>query len=313
MSRPRARWWVWLALAAVALTAGVTVWTVTTVTTPVSSSDTRPTRTSTVVPASTTTVPASRAGPAPSPAPVPARQVLAAAERAAGPEVALGVAVLDVDTGELAVGRDGEREFMSASLCKLIVAVDVLDRHRAERRPLDPAGLDLIRRALSASDDNAMNALWGEFDGAGAIVRVAGRLGLTASLPPDAGGTWGDTVVTAADLVKVYRHVLRGMAPQDRAVIVGALATTTAVAADGFGQRYGLLHEGASPRRYAKQAWVPYRPAGFLLHSAGVVYDERTGHAYAMALLSIQPYSGEQTARDRLSTIAAAATARLAA
>jgi len=40
------------------------------------------------------------------------------------------------------------------------------------------------------------------------------------------------------------------------------------------------------------------------LHSAGVVYDSHTGHAYAIALLSIQPYSGEQTARDRLSTIA---------
>ena len=39
--------------------------------------------------------------------------------------------------------------------------------------------------------------------------------------------------------------------------------------------------------------------------------DGRTGHAYAIALLSIQPFTDEQTARDRLSTIAAAALAHL--
>jgi len=239
--------------------------------------------------------------------------VLAAAERAAEPGMTLGVAVLDVNTGELAAGRGGEQEFMSASLCKLIVAVDVLDRQRAEGRPLDPTDLDLINRALSASDDNAMNALWGKHDGAGAIGRVAGRLGLTAYLPSGSTETWGDTVVTATDLVAIYRHVLRHMAPQDRAVIVDALSAASAVAADGFGQHYGLLHEGASPQRYAKQAWVPYAPAGYLLHSAGVVHDGRTGHAYAVALLSIQSYSDEQTARDRLSTIAAAAMTRLTA
>jgi hypothetical protein len=202
---------------------------------------------------------------------------------------------------------------MAASLCKLIVAVDVLDRARAEGRPLDPADLELIDRALSASDDNAMNALWGKHDGASAIGRVAGRLGLTAHLPSGSTETWGDTMVTATDMVAIYRHVLRDMAPQDRAVIVDALSAASAVATDGFGQHYGLLDGGASPRRYAKQAWVPYAPAGYLLHSAGVVHDDRTGHAYAIALLSIQSYSDERTAGDRLSAIAAAAIARLTA
>jgi hypothetical protein len=237
--------------------------------------------------------------------------MVAAAENAAAPGISLGVAVLDVHTGELAVGRGGEREFMSASLSKLMVAVDVLDRHRAEGRQPGPADLELIGRALSASDDDAMNVLWGKHDGAGAIGRVAGRLGLTARLPPDATETWGDTMVTAADMVAIHRHVLQDMAPRDRAVIAGALAATSAVAADGFGQHYGLLHEGASPQRYAKQAWVPYGPAGYLMHSAGVAYDGRTGHAYAIALLSIQPYTSAQTARDRLSAIAAAAMAHL--
>jgi hypothetical protein len=304
---------VWVALTVVALAAGaVVVWSVTM---SASSSDSRRLRSPGAATTLSTSVEAlseSRA-PAPVVAPVSARQLVAAAERVADPDMTLGLAVLDVQTGELAVGRGGEQEFMAASLTKLIVAVDVLDRHRAEGRRLDPADHELIGRALSGSDDNAMNALWGTHDGAGAIGRVADRLGLTASLPADSTETWGDTVVTATDMVTIYRHILRDMAPPDRAVIVDALAAASPVAVDGFWQHYGLLHQGASPRWYAKQAWVPYSPAGYLLHSAGVIHDSRTGHAYAIALLSIQPYSSEQTARDRLSTIAAAAMARLTA
>lgn len=291
----------------VALIAGGVVWSVTTSGT---SSDAHRVRASDVAPS---TVEGSAEPRIQSPVvrPVSARQLAAAAERAGRPGMTLGVAVLDVHTGEMALGRDGKREFMSASLSKLIVAVDVLDRFRAEGRRLDPVDRDLIDRALSDSDDGAMNVLWGKHNGVGAIDRVARRLGLTARISPDSAGKWGDTVVTAADMVAIYRHVLRDMAPADRAVIVGALAAASATATDGFGQHYGLLADGASPQRYAKQAWVPYRPAGFLLHSAGVAYDGRTGHAYAIALLSIQPFTDEQTARDRLSTIAAAALAHL--
>jgi hypothetical protein len=37
------------------------------------------------------------------------------------------------------------------------------------------------------------------------------------------------------------------------------------------------------------------------------VHDSRTGRDYAIALLSIQSYVSSQAARDRLSTVAAAA------
>jgi hypothetical protein len=309
MFRPRTSRVLLVGMVAVVTSVAVILWSVP------SSSDSRRPRLPSAAPTSPPTVasvvePRAQVPVAP---PVSAQQLVAAAESVAGPRMTLGTAVLDLHTGELAVGRGGEREFMSASLSKLIVAVDVFDRHRAEGRPLDPADLDLIGRALSDSDDNAMNVLWGKYDGAGAIGRVADRLGLTASLPSGSTETWGDTVVTAADMVAVYRHVLRDMAPKDGAVIVGALSGASAVAADGFWQHYGLLYDGASPRRYAKQAWVPYAPAGFLLHSTGVAYDGRTGHTYAIALLSIQPHSSDQAARDRLSTIAAAAMAALTA
>lgn len=313
MSRPRTRWLPWLVLVAVAVTAGVVVtWSVRT---SASRPDPRPPLTSSETPAQPPTV-ASLAEPsaqAPAPAPVAPKALVAAAEGAAPSGMTLGVAVLDVTTGELVAGGDGERRFMAASLTKLILAVDMLDRHRADGRPVDADDLDLVTRALASSDDNAMNALWGRHDGAGGIGRVADRLGLTASLPSGSAEMWGDAEVTAADMAGIFRYVLRDMAPQDAAVIVGALSGATPVATDGFAQDYGLMREGASPRHYAKQAWVEYAPAGYLLHSAGVAYDARTGHAYAIALLSIQPYTSGQEARDRLSAVAAAAMAPLVA
>jgi hypothetical protein len=314
MSRPRTRWLPWAALVAAVVTAGVLVtWSVTTSASKPASHPPLTTSSQPPTVASLAEPPPSSAPSAPAPAtsPVPARELVAAAEGAAPPGMTLGVAVLDVNTGELVAGRDGERRFMAASLTKLIVAVDVLDRHRADGQPLDADTLDLVTRALSSSDDNAMNALWGKHDGAGGVSRVADRLGLAASLPSGSAEMWGDAEVTAADMAGIYRYVRQDMAPQDAAVIVGALSAATPVATDGFAQQYGLLHQGASPAHYAKQAWVEYAPAGYLLHSAGVAYDARTGHAYAVALLSIQPYTSGQEARDRLSRVAAATMAVL--
>jgi hypothetical protein len=318
MSRPRTHRLLWTALVAAVVIAGVpATWSVTTSRTapaPHSAQATGEARTQPPTVASLAEPPpvtSPPAPPAPAPAPVTPKALVAAAEAAAPDGMTLGVAVQDVHTGELVAGGDGERPFMAASLTKLVLAVDVLDRHRAEGRPLDADDLDLVGRALASSDDGAMNALWGRHDGAGGIGRLAGRLGLTASLPSGSADMWGDAEVTAADMAGLLRYVLRDMVPQDAAVIVGALSAATPVAADGFAQNYGLLHQGTSPRHYAKQAWVEYAPAGYLLHSAGVAYDARTGHAYAIALLSIQPHTSGQEARDRLSAVASAALAVL--
>lgn len=238
----------------------------------------------------------------------PPSAVVEAAERAAAPGMVLGVAVLDVQTGELASGRHGARPFISASLSKLIVVVDMLQRRRTEGLVIDAAGLDLVGRALRGSDDAAMNVLWGRYDGHRAISRVAAALGLGATRAPADPTQWGDTRVTAADFALIYRHLLRDLPAEDRGVIIDTLATAHPVAVDGFEQFFGLLRNGASPQVYAKQAWVPYRPAGYLLHSAGVVH---AGHDYVIILLTTQSQVSAQTARDRLSAVAAAAVAAI--
>ena len=119
----------------------------------------------------------------------PLRAVVEAAERAVAPGMTLGVAVLDLRTGELVQGSGG-RPFYSASLAKLLVVVDMLDRRRSGGLVIAAADLELVERALRGSDDGAMNVLWGTYDGPGAIGRLADRLGLAATEPPDDETQW---------------------------------------------------------------------------------------------------------------------------
>jgi hypothetical protein len=239
---------------------------------------------------------------------VPARVVVDAVEQAMAPGMTLGVAVLNVSTGELVEGGNAQEPLYAASLSKLILVVDMLDRRRLDGLTIAESDLTLVGRALTSSDDGAMNLLWGTYDGPGAISRVATRLGLTATTTPDDPSQWGETLVAAGDLARTYQHILRDMPAEDRGTIVNALAVTEPIAADGFDQFFGLLAQGASEERYAKQGWVSYRPQRLFLHSAGVVRDGRTGHDHAVVLLSVQnSASGTRTAQDGLSTVATAA------
>lgn len=68
-------------------------------------------------------------------APVPtggAQAAVDAAQATAASTTELGVAVQDRVTGETAVGTRGTEPFYTASLSKLVLAVDVLDRRRTE-------------------------------------------------------------------------------------------------------------------------------------------------------------------------------------
>jgi hypothetical protein len=256
-------------------------------------------------PPTTTSAAAELAGP-------PVSAVVQVAERAAAPGMNLGVAVLDVSSGELVEGSNARRQVYSASLAKLIVVVDMVDRRRSNGLTITASDVDLVGRALRGSDDGAMNVLWGRFDGQGAIGRVATRLGLTDTEAPDDSTQWGETLVTATDFTKIYQHILADLTPEDRQLITGPLASAQHIAVDGFDQYFGLLLHGASAQIYAKQGWVNYRPSTVYLHSAGVVHSDRTGRDYAVALLSQQSASN-QTARTRLSTVAAAALGALGA
>lgn len=242
-----------------------------------------------------------------------AAAAVAAAEAAVGEDTELGVAVLDRATGELAVGARGAEPFYTASLAKLVVAVDVLDRRRLEGLPVDDDDVDLIRRALGPSDDDAMNVLWGRFDGAGAAARVAAHAHLEHTTAPEDPSQWGEMAMPATDMVRVWHYILDEVPAAERELLVAAMDGSPALAADGFDQIYGLeavSPEGAGrPGVVAKQGWMCCFGPVIYLHSVGLVGSD---NRFVVALLSRMLHEpGWDVARKRLSTVADAAVRAL--
>jgi len=209
-----------------------------------------------------------------------------------------GVAVLDRNTGQVTVGADGATTFYSASVVKVFTVVDVLHRAEAEQRVLTADQYDFVQRALSRSDDNAMNALWDEFGGSRTITEMIGLANLRDTRPPTDPNEWGETLVSARDVVGVYQYALTQLSQIDQITVLGSLASAPDVGADGFDQAFGLLHGPRAPGVAAKQGWMVDGPLMYL-HSAGV-----TGR-YVVALLSRQPAQvGYQAGKAELSAAA---------
>jgi hypothetical protein len=254
--------------------------------------------------------------PTPTPTPAPAlvtglaAAAVQAGEAAAGGRTELAVAVLDRATGESAASPTGTAPVLTASLSKVVVAVDILDRRRLDGLVVTDSDLDRLRRALGPSDDGAMNALWSGFDGAGAAGRVAARLGLHATAGPDDPSQWGEAEMSAADSVALWAHILDAMPAPDRDLLVSAMAAAPPRAADGFDQAFGLLApEIRAAGTAAKQGWMCCFSGTYYLHSAGVVGPDQR---FVVALLTRQPRGpGWEAARQELDRIAAAAVAPL--
>lgn len=212
---------------------------------------------------------------------------------AAGGKSDVGVAIMDLETGQV-ISQQGDQPFYSASLSKLILAVDAL------QQPLSDEDQDLIHRALSVSDDEAMDVLWTRFDGMDAIGRVTAEAGLTDTHAPEDPSQWGEVVITANDMVRLYHYIL-GSPVRD--TIVAALSAAPSTAADGFDQAFGLLGVTGF---YAKQGWMYYLPSDVYLHSAGVL-DNR----YAVAVLTTSPTGSWTTARTAINAVTNALLTKL--
>jgi hypothetical protein len=277
-------------------------------------------------PAQAPSEPRVTAQPTPTPTPTaeptrhPARTGLAraaadAAEDAAAESTDIGVAVLDRATGQTAVAGRGSEPYYTASLSKVVLAVDVLDRGRRDglAASASASDLSLIRRALGPSDDNAMNALWSRFDGADAADRMSDRLGLARTSGPRDPSQWGEMSVPATDTVRIWQHILDEMPAADRDVLISAMAAAPARANDGFDQSYGLLSPAVDgpggPGAVAKQGWMCCFSGKYYMHSTGAVgADQR----FLVALLTRVPRGpGWGAARQELTRIATAAVQAL--
>ncbi len=211
------------------------------------------------------------------------------------PGTTLGAVVYDRTTGTTPLAYQADRPFRSASLVKLLIAIDVLE-HGA-----DADDRQQLATMLTMSDDDIASMLWVRQGGPNLVTRAIAELGLTGVRPPEVPGQWGEVVVTARDVVSIYRHVLSMPAP-DRSLIVDALARAPRIAADGFDQYFGIP-DGLSAEWAVKQGWGN-NDSAMVLHSTGLVGP---GLRYVVVLLTEHPLGSGWTTSARAVTAAAAA------
>jgi beta-lactamase family protein len=184
-----------------------------------------------------------------------------AAHGAAADGVTVGYAVFDRTTGSFTAQSNATTRFRSASIVKLLIALDYLwDRGTPDAIPAaDRRALDAM---LRSSDDNAASDLWDRGGSASIVNRMVARLGLqnTAAPPAPHDGYWGYTATSPADTVRVYRHVLDGTAAI-RDYVMGQLRQSTRCASDQFDQSFGIRSAYAAPWA-VKQGWSGFGSRG---------------------------------------------------
>ncbi|MEU5146647.1 hypothetical protein AB0G42_05515 [Streptomyces yangpuensis] len=219
--------------------------------------------------------------------PANARSVASAESPAARPAavqadvpagVTAGVAVFDRRTGTFTEQLNTSAQFRSASVVKLLIALDVLwNRSPDALSATDRARIDTM---LRGSDDAAASTFWSN-NGSGAIVdRMVTRLGLTDTARPPSThpGYWGYTALSARDTVKIYRHLLESAPAATRDFLLGGLRQSTRCATDGYDQHFGIA--GSFNRPWAvKQGWSNFSSGGCTAPNTAAAKD--TGAAEA--------------------------------
>ncbi|MEW1550650.1 hypothetical protein [Streptomyces tsukubensis] len=177
------------------------------------------------------------------------------------PGVSAGVAVFDRTTGTFTEQINASAQYRSASVVKLLIALDLLWNRTPDSLPV--ADRNRLEAMLRSSDDSAASHYW-SVNGSGAVVdRMVSRLGLTDTARPPAAypGYWGYTAVSARDTVKIYRHVLETAPVPVRDYVMGNLRQPTRCAGDGFDQHFGVA--GSFLRPWAvKQGWSGFGARG---------------------------------------------------
>lgn len=169
--------------------------------------------------------------------------------------VTAGAAAFDRQTGAFTEQLNTSARFRSASVVKLLLALDFL-WNRGPDYTVPAADRALLEPMLRSSYDDAADHYWVENGKAAIITRMAGRLGLKDTAPPPTGyeGYWGYTSLSARDTVTIYRYLLDSAPGPVRDFVMGNLRQSTRCASDGFDQHFGIA--GAFEKPWAvKQGW----------------------------------------------------------
>lgn len=185
------------------------------------------------------------------PATAPAR--VKQATQAVLPNAQVGFEVFDRDDHTTVTNEDANQQFAAMSVVKVLIALDVLSRN--DWATPDSGTQQELRQMLANSDDQIANTLWTAGGGPAIVTRMTSTLRLDGTQPPEDPGEWGDTLITPHDMVTVYRYITEKLPKSDQDLILGALADTPKIAADGFDQYFGIPDGMQNINWAVKQGW----------------------------------------------------------
>jgi hypothetical protein len=203
-----------------------------------------------------------------------------------------GAMVFDRQTGKTLLSINSSHRFHSASLVKLLIAIDVLRSGASSSERTD------LSFMLKMSDDNMASTYWVRQGGAPLVSREASRLGLHETAPPTPAGQWGNTWLSPRDMVTIYQYIENQLPGSDRDLIVNAMAAAPEHASDGFDQWFGIP-SGQKADWAIKQGWGSSSDS-ICLHSTGLV---GTHWRYIVVMMTQHPL-GTSLATGTASTTA---------
>jgi hypothetical protein len=173
--------------------------------------------------------------------------ITAAVASAGAQDVRSGIAVLDTETGQYYEAGDGEGQFPSESVVKVLIAARLLVNGQ-----MSGSTEQLALKMITQSDDDAADSLWGVVGGPAVVAWAAQRYGITdLGSPPLTYGRWGNTKFTPRGITEFYAAV-----KQDPVVgpwLISAMHHMDPTASDGTNQTFGLPSTGLSGA--FKQGW----------------------------------------------------------
>jgi hypothetical protein len=169
------------------------------------------------------------------------------------PNAQVGFEVFDRMEGTVLASQGADRQFAAMSVVKLLIALDVLVKDNGASQ--GGGTQQELHQMLANSDDEIADDLWIAGGGPAIVTRMVSLLGLTGTQPPEDPGMWGDTLITAQDMVTVYRYITDRLPKPERDLILGALSDAPRIAADGFNQYFGIPDGIPNASWAVKQGW----------------------------------------------------------
>jgi hypothetical protein len=208
-----------------------------------------------------------------------------AAVGTASPRTTLGFTVYDRETGETLASANADTPLYTASVVKLLIAIDVL--HDDGWITPDAGTVDDLTDMLAGSNDSVASAFWDDDGGIAIVRRMADLIGLDNTNWPTDPDEWGMTKTSANDVVAIYQFIEDKMPDDASATIMKALGAARNPADDGFVQYFGIPDAFTSVPWAVKQGWMELKNA-LVLNTTGVVGADAR---YVVVLLTQQPAS----------------------